>query len=610
MFENILMLITFGLCLVSFLSVIPYRRKVLWLPFVIIVQLGALAFFYFLLSFFFVGYSKLLCVMFNVVCIFVSMAGYVKKKLKADYNKKPNASVKKKILDDFKKFDFENVLAFALILIFAFCIGIERFGIMPEISFVSSDAAYHWGQSDDIANGGIVEGQYLSHLFDGIFISLFQNTNPYFSIAIFTYAEMALLGLSGMMFYSTISVYCPKLGIPWKLVLTFLYVTGYPLTNLLYGFSYLGIGVTVLCGILFIGRAAYCKKPTVPLCLIFSLLLFELVVSYVLFLAPVCAAILAIALMDLKSKRMAPREALTRLMVVFFIPALVFFLIVYPHYFANSGATVQSGLAREGNTYRDLFSSFVFVLPIALYGVSSTIRLRENRFLCATSVLFVSFAVCLFVLCLFQRVSTYYFYKLYFVVWLLAFIYASVGIMFLKKRAMTFLVSYSCVWALVFVLCMPGVGSMLSKRNEYIYPVETTDFASVYNFNFQDLDAFTLPAGEVELFEVADELRDADYTIVNLNSDVIMRWNLEIYNLSTTENNFQWWWYTAEELKEIVSQYDYILIVDHNPQIRNQQGELLTDVLSCMELDYGVYFENQYGRILSVSHNEASMPSK
>lgn len=440
--------------------------KIIWAPVVAVVQMGFLALVLAVLYLLQVGYSPLVGIGSNLILTIGTLIVTAK-------HKTPIASSSKAVTSKRSATAFVNlihrnhqdiVVLFVVIFIALLC-GYLQFGLPPSIAFISGDASYHWSQSLDIAMGSPAEGQYLGHACIAFAMSIFL---PFLTTEstwmVFVYCEVVFFILSGMMFYTTLSALTTSLNTFTKCLLVALYILGYPLNNMLYGFSYLGISVTVVCALIFLTAQWNLSTNNLLLQITISLMMFCTMISYPLFAPPVYISLFFFFLTLWHRNKMPLKKAFGVTAYMFLAPFLLGVIMVYFPIFIDTNTTIQGGIIREGAIYRDFFASFIFILPFSLLGLTNA--LKNNRLDAPNliTILFIISTAVLLVLCITQKASSYYYYKMYFVNWLLAFLYAGIAIQSLKKQVPALLVNYSVTWGIVLFLCLPSVSLYLSKK--------------------------------------------------------------------------------------------------------------------------------------------------
>lgn len=159
--------------------------------------------------------------------------------------------------NDIQRYSFSltNLLIFIGFFLVTVFICFKRFslGLLPN--FVSVDATAHIKYAYSVLNENIVgTNMFLSSVTEGLimqFLSPFLN--KFLMYKVFIICEVAFLYLSSLLFLSIVLSLSKKpVYIVGTLIFTLLYMLGYPLYVLEFGFSYLGISVSCVATIIFL----------------------------------------------------------------------------------------------------------------------------------------------------------------------------------------------------------------------------------------------------------------------------------------------------------------------------------------------------------------------
>lgn len=578
MFESLYLFSALA-CILAIARIMPNHTFLIWIPFALLMQLGFLAIVYGVMVLVDIGFTLHYGILINVL-LFTLLGVRIHRdgaksraiKIRWSLQSSPKPICSKRDL----------VIWAVLLAICLFC-SYAQFGFPPTISFLGSDAAAHASASFKISQGEVQGAQYLSHLFSGSLMACFSAfIERDTSFIIFEASEIFLLFLSGISFYSLLVAACKKLNLSTACVLVALYVVGYPLTNMLFGFSYLGLSVTSICVLLFACVAASGVDHFFQKACAVSILLYEVIISYSLFVPPIYLGIFILLIMFFYKCNLRFGKSLMALIGIFAIPICFGYLIVYSTYFITSDNTVGGVIAGEGGAFRDLYAGFIFIAPLAIYGFFCNVKERRLHALSVLTVVFVLYVAALFALCALEVVSTYYYFKLYYVLWLLVFANAACGIEKLICNTCSLLVSYALVWGSVFLFAFTDIDTKLNEARPNLNPTPIARMLfPVYSFNVEYVDLRQMSEGTMELLRVAEEMRDDDSRLTCVSNDVILRWWSAIFG--GDYHDFKWWGYTDEEMIEKLKEYDYALVSFDDPLLKNQSGHTYLDALSNAE---------------------------
>lgn len=190
---------------------------------------------------------------------------------------------------------------------------------------------------------------------------------------IFLLFDIIIFCFSGILFYFIIK---DKINTRWNtlidIIITIIYLTGYPLNNLLNGFYYLGIGILFINAILYIMKLKNQNKGMERLQL--ALLNTGVILSYSLF-APVI--FLSIFIYDgyityKKYNKVLNKEFILNTITTLIIPGLIGVI-----YLILPNIETVKNIALEGYIYKNLFINIIFFLPFV--GVYLFKMIKEKK---------------------------------------------------------------------------------------------------------------------------------------------------------------------------------------------------------------------------------------
>lgn len=578
MINSLFCIISIGFGLFGLLLLPKYKTKLIWLPFCFLLELGFDCIVLGALSVLHIGFSLVIVTLANFLLGIAAIAVSLNSNDKSQQTSFIHAMQERMLLT--KLFSKGDLIAWSLIIGISLLCGYFQFGFPVAITSMTSDPATHYENSMLLAGGGIATYQYLVHTVVACVInicSFFVQPNDYYILYIYT--ETAMFILSGLMFYSLLSVACKNISVFTIVIISILYLLGYPLNNLIMGFSYLGASVTVVCGLLF---ASIALEKNIEFKLIndlaVSILLFEIAISYLLFTPPIYLGYFIFLICIHKKNNWSSVKFFQRMFRIFFIPVVAILIIVYPSFFGEgTNNTVASVIAKPGGSYIELYANFIFIAPLLLYGYY--ISWKKKTFIAITIIAFsiMVYWILLFGFLMLGDVSTYYFSKMYYIAWMLAFFFTAYGIQQLKEKSLSMLVCYSLVWLSIFACAVSGVDEKLNASRSVLNPtVISNQLFSVYNFNFHAFGANRISNSAIDQIQdiINAESSGEDIAIVTsynngrwykaLGAKNVIRADFAI-NKETGEPT------SSEEIAKMALDHDYIYIC--NDAYDTSQGE-------------------------------------
>lgn len=388
----------------------------------------------------------------------------------------------------------QDIIISIILIILVSTIAILQYGYPFNIKYMVTDGSVHYlatmkfyNESDLLSNAkfdGITNfntfmtGAYVNC---GIFLkslsSIITIKDYYTVFAIF---DLLILLLSAQLFYLLIS---PKLHKKTEYILayifTILYLLGYALNSTLSGFCYLSLGLDIIIAIMIIIKY-FIQKNNVIILLSTSLLTLGLFFSYYYFAPVVYLAIFTFLIrknIDKKDK-ILKTENILEIVYILIIPAILgTYYMFFKEIFTQKYNLPNKVLMLEGDIYSNLITNFIVFIPLILIYIFSVSKNRKNDFKLKIFVFEIIFIILLGVGKIFNKVSSYYFYKAYYLLWILTLSISFYSIIKLKRnKKVNEIIIYIILSVYILgIVVMPGI----LKKPGIIY--------DIYNYNFKHM---------------------------------------------------------------------------------------------------------------------------
>ena len=384
-----------------------------------------------------------------------------------------------------------DIIAVIIILGLAITIVIMNYGTNIAVKHAVTDAATHYFASDDFYRYStlfsressdtikwlntpyLMTGAYVN---TGIFLKLFKGIiDETFLVKLYFIFDMFIWMLSGLLMYTALSTnFKNKKHQILALVLTIFYMLAYQLNSLFAGFSYLGVGLDIIIGIIIIMKSEI--KTNYKISSLFLLNL-GIMFSYyyfapVLFLAEFWYILVTNKKQNIK---IFSKQNIFEILIALVIPGLigVIYFIGYPLMQANNKAFDYVGaIATDGFIYEDLIMNiFPYLLLSEVYIIYIAFK-KKNTFIDKLLYLTVIFTLLIYMLMKLEFVSSYYYYKIYYMLFLVLTVssYEILKIFVDKGKNVTIIVSG------VLIIYSFGIFSaMVLDKNWFVFDIYLTN---------------------------------------------------------------------------------------------------------------------------------------
>ena len=384
-----------------------------------------------------------------------------------------------------------DIIAVIIILGLAITIVIMNYGTNIAVKHAVTDAATHYFASDDFYRYStlfsressdtikwlntpyLMSGAYVN---TGIFLKLFKGIiDETFLVKLYFIFDMFIWMLSGLLMYTALSTnFKNKKHQILALVLTIFYMLAYQLNSLFAGFSYLGVGLDIIIGIIIIMKSEI--KTNYKISSLFLLNL-GIMFSYYYFAPVLFLAQLWYILATNKKQniKIFSKQNIFEILITLVIPGMigVIYFIGYPLMQANNKAFDYVGaIATDGFIYEDLIMNiFPYLLLSEVYIIYIAFK-KKNTFIDKLLYLTVIFTLLIYMLMKLEFVSSYYYYKIYYMLFLVLTVssYEILKIFVDKGKNVTIIVSG------VLIIYSFGIFSaMILDKNWFVFDIYLTN---------------------------------------------------------------------------------------------------------------------------------------
>lgn len=431
------------------------------------------------------------------------------------------------------------------------------FGLDLHLHFITSDAARHMALDLSTYNtGAVATNMYYHSLNDAIAMWLLDSfiSTVMGQAKVFVLMELVDLSLFGIIFYSIIRpLMNTKLDYILGNILTLMYVAGYPLYVVQFGFSYYGSAI-ILVEFIILVTIKYVQNRKLNWIILLNLSLFSLFVCYT-YLIPVVylSVFIAVLWRYLKFNKIDIIKTALDEVKIFIVPCILGLYYSYGNLSElTSSSTKAAGITNEGGSYFDLFSNFIWLLPVAVVGVHLCLQKKNRNYVISSFVIMnVLFTFVTFIFCMKGKMSAYYYYKEYNVLWLLAFLSFYYGYIELKKQRLDLIVVSIAIPIVFIIMGLGKVEEKITAHNPVIMNISADNFVNIYAFNlnyyrnFPDFNSFY-----IELMNYANENIPED-TKLAIGDEVTNAWFLTL-----TNSEYSFAYGTSEELQAYINEKD------------------------------------------------------
>lgn len=382
----------------------------------------------------------------------------------------------------FYQFNLQKIEVYSCVVI-AIWFGIVFVIVFtPDVSlnYINADPANHFYFAQNIMQTGKLGNMYFAALYNALFMEVLQPFISKFSLyKAFICADTLANLLNIFMFYCLACEFCRKKFT--KLVLPFvclIYFLGWPFYSYAVGgFVYFGWGVTLFAYAVWciwkMENAEY-KKEQISYILRAMIAGYCVLECYMLFV-PILMLVIAGSIW-LLYRNSIMKNLKMKLIVILcgIVFAIVCFKVVYIGFFSGNIENVFRSFQLQGGIHRELYNDFLYILPMILYVILSNIKKKQSDVILRTEIITVCYTIVMLGLCLLGYISSYYYYKTYYILWFFSWIICVKAIDDLYDKDKIILYSLGGSVFLAVLLGIIGIDNRYIFRDKLIVPTELT----------------------------------------------------------------------------------------------------------------------------------------
>ena len=454
-------------------------------------------------------------------------------------------------------------------------------------------------------------GAYINTgIFMNIVRSLIPSWEDYVAFKVFETGVTALVILS---FYMLISDKLKdKKSYVIGMVFLILYAFAYPYTSLLHGFSYLSVCLVFATALFYMAKE-YVKGEMnfyvqLPIIVLMGV---GIIFSYCLFVPALFAFIcIHVFVNDLEKKqeksylKFFKKSTLLVTGLLLIVTIVSIFYLVIPTFTDSDQNKLTDAIGFEGGIYKSLYQDFLFYIPFAIMFIYKTIKNKKLNFQTIALTLIGGQALLMFFGVVYGIVSPYYFYKMYFLLWILL-VEIAVEVMAdidENKELFVMFSSYLVIWVAIIMLAVTGTEHKLHMKRPTLFDecrthklagiYYDTNVAAIANINVSCI----VDANRVKLAEAMQKIDDitlANMLVGGMNTNC-KAW---MYVISRAESGGA----SINDLQKAVVETD---VEDFLEDEDKKYFVLYTGDEYKTTEDYELVFQNEAGVILKKIVNE------
>lgn len=373
-----------------------------------------------------------------------------------------------------------DIIALIIMLLIVVVTAIKQYGFPLNVTHEITDATIHYFVADEfyhtselLFNGNtdilnmwkvdfFMPGAYIN---TGILFKIFSGviSETYFCQLYFIF-DISIWFLSGILMY----VFLSKNKKIIALIFSIIYMLGYPLNSLLSGFSYLSLVLDIVIGLLIVSKEDISKYYKA---ILMFLLNFGMFFSYYFFAPVVYLAIFLQIILNIKknNEKIFTKENIIKVLYTLILPGIagVLYFVVFQFLQFNTNPVTNSAdvISMDGTIYMNFISNIIIYILLSIYYIIYCIKNKKIKLENIMLIMNILFLVILYIGMKTEKVSEYYYYKTYYLLWILLISVAFFGLeQIMEKRK---IIPYICIG----VYCVGLILTIITNQSFYIFDI-------------------------------------------------------------------------------------------------------------------------------------------
>ncbi len=511
----------------------------------------------------------------------------------------------------------KDIISVTLLLTLVVVIAYKQYGFPLQIKYETTDPGVHYNaaktfyeqkvllcKSEQTSYYNFKTFMPAAYVNTGILMQIFSGildeVDMYMIYIIF---DLIILFLIGVMFYLTITNETKEvIKSIIATILSIIFVLAYPLNSMLFGFAYLSVSLLLIITIIAMSR--YLKnnemKFSITLTTMF-LLMYGIFFSYYLFVPVVYSAIGIYILIDIiKNRKEVPilaKNNIIKIIIILILPTILGFIYLVLPGIVSEGKTEISSMANEGYIYRDLYSNFIPFAPFMFYYIWYELKNNKNNVVVILTIILLLFIGATFLGGLLNKVSSYYYFKSYFVLWILQMYctFRAFEIIMNNKEIKSIVYIFLTIYVGITVFLYLGVDQKITNKNVLFNPSQKSiailDIQAI-NTTFINRDTTIIKRRQIDSIKYINnniDKSEQNSIIIYGNSNQRL-WVYELTGITDTKKQSQLYDCPISSIEEFIkSDKKYLLYMT------NDKSDL---EINSEASEYSIIFSNEYSAIL------------
>ena len=248
----------------------------------------------------------------------------------------------------------------------------------------------------------------------------------------------------------------------------------------------------------------------------------------------------------------------------------------------ENGQTAINHIITEGYIYRDLYSNFLMLIPLALFYIIYSLKNKKNSLSTIMLILCTVFTVYLLKKGLKAEASSYYYYKIYYLIWIVVlYMITQASFIMIESKQAIYIGSYICTYLIIIIASLIEIDAKISNINLLFNPNSYLKaYTDIYVFNYKKMNEEKTIYTSNQIKAINSLIKEAeDRSEIQINGGSLqMLWAKDLTEITDTDDIHEL--VIEKDTKESVKEWlnnknkKYLILFDtSNKQIKEENKD-------------------------------------
>ena len=494
---------------------------------------------------------------------------------------------------EIQKYEFKktNLLVVSLFIVITAIVCITNWTTKFNIKYMVKDSTIHYKEAREFCDNSKLAENFMfsAYINDGIAFKVFKGFIGTINLyKVYLILEAITFILTGTLMYFLSEKYIKNnTGKVIAIVLSVLYVLGYPLNSWITGFHYLTTGILFITAILYILDNCFDKENDFSNFLVTMFLLnFGLMFSYCLF----AIFTFAFEFIYITYKTLVKEKSVKKWLMLIIITMILVGIAGVTYMIPQKTNVIA--LRAEGYIYKSIWSNFILLVPFTLYYIIKSIKNKKCTIDIVALISIIIFIAAIFVANKHKLCSQYYSYKAFYALWTVMAFTNIKGIIEVLNKGKEQKIICCTIVAIYTILALLNMFCVLTPQR-FLRKDGFKKIFEIYSFNgtmmqFMDIE---VTYKEQNLYKNFEKIINNEWKQCEKENFLVLTGGLQELWIESLTGHKDDITNNCDDISQKIENARYLYIIVVNGKANKEYQEKID------KTNYNIVFEDQTGKI-------------